>query len=293
MSSVTFVLVLLGAFACVAAWETRRPRSAMVCSTVRRWKTHSFLLISGNVLSAALLPATSVLTATYAAGFGSGLLNRPGLPFAVRLLAAVVLLDLVRYIQHYLHHSWSWLWRFHKVHHSDADFDLTTGFRFHPLETLWTHGSYLAAVTLLAPPVEAVILVEIASLFQSVFAHANAAMNPRMDALLRRFWVTPEMHRVHHSVLPQEQMSNYGNILPWWDYLFQTYVPVTKQLAGFRFGLSDITPQVSQSARHCLSFPFQRELWPGEKAIRSEHRAVVDIAATKNGGLSQTAEPMP
>ena len=148
------------------------------------------------------------------------------LAFAVALAAvvAILALDLVRYSTHRLSHSVGALWRFHQVHHSDPDFDISTALRVHPIEVVLTQGAYLLTVAVLAPPVVAVLIAELGSILQSFFSHANASLPRWVEKPLRAVFVTPDMHRIHHSEEVAEQYKNLSDIFPWWDHLFGTYV---------------------------------------------------------------------
>ncbi len=154
---------------------------------------------------------------------GCGLLNQHDIPRWLALAVAVVLLDLAIYFQHLMFHSVPMLWRLHRVHHSDVDFDLTTGTRFHPIEILLSVLIKMAAVAAIGASPIAVLVFEALLNATAVFNHANARLPPRLDAWLRLFLVTPDMHRVHHSIVYNESESNFGFNLPWWDRLFDTY----------------------------------------------------------------------
>jgi sterol desaturase/sphingolipid hydroxylase (fatty acid hydroxylase superfamily) len=171
------------------------------------------------------VPGSAIAFAAFAAGEGWGLLNHLALPGWVTMLAAVVLLDLVVYLQHVLFHSVPALMRLHAVHHADPDFDLTTGIRFHPLEILISTAIKLAAIAALGIAAPAVLAFEVLLNATAMFNHANASLPRVADAVLRWFVVTPDMHRVHHSVQYDESSSNFGFNLPWWDRLFGTYRP--------------------------------------------------------------------
>src|SRR5581483_9272936 len=164
-----------------------------------------------------------VLASVAVAGSSWGLLNRPWIPFWIRAGGAFLLLDLLKYSLHRLQHSVSWLWRIHQVHHSDPDFDVSTGVRAHPLEFLMIQGGTLGLVALLAPPPGAVLAAEVCACFFSFFEHANASLPQGWDKLVRACLVTPDVHRIHHSERDQEQFRNLGEIFTWWDRLFGTY----------------------------------------------------------------------
>jgi sterol desaturase/sphingolipid hydroxylase (fatty acid hydroxylase superfamily) len=137
---------------------------------------------------------------------------------------ALLLLDFVKYATHWTYHSVPFLWRVHQVHHSDPDFDVSTGTRVHPIEVVLTQGVYLGVIAIFAPPVLGVLIAELAGAFQSFFGHANASLPGWMEKPLRVLFVTPDMHRIHHSEEVVEQFRNLGEIFPWWDRLFRTYL---------------------------------------------------------------------
>jgi len=145
------------------------------------------------------------------------------LPDWLAVIFSVIILDLALYLQHVLFHAVPFLWRFHRVHHTDLDIDASTGLRFHTLEILLSMGIKAAVVIVLGAPALAVLAFEILLNATSIFSHGNARLPLRLDRVLRLFLVTPDMHRVHHSVIVRETSSNFGFNLPWWDYLFGTY----------------------------------------------------------------------
>jgi len=151
------------------------------------------------------------------------LLNWVELPLLVSVLVAVLLLDLVIYCQHRLYHRVPFLWRLHRMHHKDLDFDVTTGFRFHPFSIVLSTCIKLAAVVLLGAPPIAVIIADVLLNGTAIFNHSNFSLSVKVDRVLRLFVVTPDMHRVHHSVRAEEHNSNFGFNFPWWDRLFGTY----------------------------------------------------------------------
>jgi sterol desaturase/sphingolipid hydroxylase (fatty acid hydroxylase superfamily) len=154
---------------------------------------------------------------------GWGLLNNIGLPFWLSFIGSVVALDLVVYLQHVLFHAVPGFWRLHMVHHADLDFDVTTGNRFHPIEILLSMLVKASAVVVLGPPVAAVLAFEVLLNATSMFNHGNVRIPTGLDRALRLLVVTPDMHRVHHSVVPIETNSNFGFNLPWWDRILGTY----------------------------------------------------------------------
>jgi len=175
------------------------------------------------VLLRLVFPTAAVGFALFAARQGWGLLNAVSPPFWLALLVAVLVLDFAIYLQHVLFHAVPALWRLHRVHHADLEFDVTTGLRFHPLEILLSMAIKLAVIAALGPPALAVLIFEVLLNATSMFNHGNVRMPAGLDRVLRWLVVTPDMHRVHHSVLPHETNSNFGFNLPWWDRLLGTY----------------------------------------------------------------------
>jgi Sterol desaturase len=245
---------LLLAFVIFALWETYYPRRVLVASTARRWSSHALLSFFCNTLAAWLFRVSAVVIAL---ANHHGLLHRQTLPFAIRCLIAVLLLDLLRYGQHYMYHAVSVLWRVHQVHHADPDYDWSTSLRFHPGEVLLSQGIYLAAILILGPPVAAVFFLELADIAQNTFVHANIALPLWIEAPLRRLLITPDMHRIHHSGEVSDQNTNFGTIFPWWDKLFGTYRQ--EALAGdkMRVGLQGIGIQQGVSLLGMLTLPFR------------------------------------
>jgi sterol desaturase/sphingolipid hydroxylase (fatty acid hydroxylase superfamily) len=249
----------LTAFFALALWESFQPRRDRVWPVGRRWSHHGALAAIGNLVgllfrTSPLLVSVAVATSPY------GLLNHAGVPLWIRAIFCVCLLDATRYVQHRLLHSSRVLWRLHQVHHSDEDFDLTTGLRFHPVEAVVTQGSYLIVVAILAPPLEAVVASEFATVAQNFFSHANVRIPAAIERPLRRILITPEMHRVHHSVDVDEQNTNFGTILPFWDRMFGTYLAEPAAGPdGVRFGLRDLQPGTRLTLAKLLTMPFVRQ----------------------------------
>ena len=170
-----------------------------------------------------LVPLAPVALALLAAERGWGLLNLVALPFWFEVALSVIVLDFVIYLQHVMFHAVPALWRLHRMHHADLDFDVTTGSRFHPVEILLSVLLKMAAVVVIGPPAAAVLIFEVLLNGTSMFNHGNVRLPVSLDRVLRWFVVTPDMHRVHHSDIPAETNSNFGFNLPWWDRLFGTY----------------------------------------------------------------------
>jgi sterol desaturase/sphingolipid hydroxylase (fatty acid hydroxylase superfamily) len=212
-----------GIFALMALWELRAPRRVLTVSKALRWGSNLGLVVLNTVLLRLLFPAAAVGLAATAAGQGWGLMNHFGVPLWVAVPLAVIALDLAIWVQHVLVHAVPALWRLHRVHHADLDYDLTTGARFHPLEIVLSMLIKFAVILVLGPPVVAVILFEVILNGMAMFNHGNVGLPAELDRRLRRVLVTPDMHRVHHSVVDDEANSNFGFNLSWWDRLFGTY----------------------------------------------------------------------
>ena len=212
-----------GTFAIMAAWEVVAPRRALTVSKAVRWGNNLGLVVLNSIVLRLLFPAAAVGMAVFAREQGWGLLHYLGVPFVVALPVSVVAMDFVIYLQHVMVHALPALWRLHRVHHADLDYDVTTGSRFHPLEIVLSMLIKFATIMVLGPPVAAVVIFEVLLNATAMFNHANVRLPARIDRVLRLFVVTPDMHRVHHSVEDDETNSNFGFNLPWWDRLFGTY----------------------------------------------------------------------
>lgn len=212
-----------GVLALVAAWEAIAPRRGRSMSRWRRWPNNLGIVALNTATIRFVFPISAVVAAVVAAEHGWGILNAVMLPDWVKILLAVVALDLVIYFQHRVFHAVPVLWRLHRMHHADLDLDVTTGARFHPLEILLSMAIKVAVVAGLGAPAIAVVLFEILLNATSMFNHANLRLPAAVDSALRWLIVTPDVHRIHHSVIPSETDSNFGFSLSCWDRLFGTY----------------------------------------------------------------------
>ncbi len=210
-------------FAIMALWEVIAARRELCQSRQKRWIANLGICVLDSLLVRLFFPAAAVGLALLAESEGWGLLNRIDLPVALSVAVSVILLDLTIYLQHVMFHAVPALWRFHMVHHADQDFDLTTGIRFHPIEILLSIVIKSGVIAALGPPPAAVFLFTVLLNATSMFNHANVRLRTGIDRWLRWILVTPDMHRVHHSVEIDESNSNFGFNLPWWDRLFGTY----------------------------------------------------------------------
>lgn len=264
----SYWFVLVASFLAVAVWESRRPRGTLVFTPERRWSRHGILMLLCSAIWMAVYRAGPVVVALRFADSRFGVLNKPNIPYAARFVATILALDFVRYATHWLEHHVPLLWRIHQVHHSDPDFDVSTGFRAHPLEILFTQGAMLGAVAILAPPAAAVLAFELLISAESCFSHANVTMPAWVEKPLRAVVVTPGMHRIHHSQDAAEQCGNLGDIFPWWDRLCGTYRACSATGDRMAVGLAGIEKARSMDFGFMLSEPFLRQ--PAEAASDRE-----------------------
>jgi sterol desaturase/sphingolipid hydroxylase (fatty acid hydroxylase superfamily) len=260
-----------GIFAVMAAWELVSPRRTLTTSKAVRWLSNLGITVLNPMVVRAVSPFLPVGMALLAQKNGWGLLNNLILPYWLDVAAAVIVLDLVIYLQHVMLHTVPLLWRFHMMHHADLDIDLTTGLRFHPVEMILSMGIKLSTVVLIGPPVLAVLIFEILLNGTSMFNHSNVHLPKIIDWILRLFVVTPDMHRVHHSVTIRETNSNFGFNFPWWDRLLGTYRD--QPVAGHEdmtIGLSQFRDPRRLTFLWMLALPFIGKL--GDYAINRRGR---------------------
>jgi sterol desaturase/sphingolipid hydroxylase (fatty acid hydroxylase superfamily) len=212
-----------GVFVVMALWELLAPRRRQVVGRLRRWPGNLGIVALDTVLVRVAFPTAAVGVALLADSSGWGLLPALHAPSGLVVVVAVILLDVGIYFQHVLFHAVPALWRVHRMHHADLEFDVTTGARFHPIEILLSMAIKLGVVAALGAPAAAVLTFEVLLNATSMFNHGNVRLPGRLDGALRWVVVTPDMHRVHHSILPRETNSNFGFNLSWWDRLFGTY----------------------------------------------------------------------
>jgi len=212
-----------GMLVVMAVWEVIAPRRALTVSKALRWANNLGLVFFNSFLLRLAFPAAAVGVAAFSAEQGWGLFNYYELPLWLAVVASVVVMDFIIWLQHVMVHAIPLLWRLHRMHHADLDYDLTTGARFHPIEIFLSMGIKFATIFLLGPPVVAVVIFEVLLNATAMFNHGNVRLPQGVDRVVRWFLVTPDMHRVHHSVEDDEANSNFGFSLPWWDRLFGTY----------------------------------------------------------------------
>lgn len=240
--------VFLSVLALMMLWELAAPCRRQEIPRLLRWGNNLALVVVDALLLRLSFPVLALGLATEAQAQGWGLLNLVALPGWLAVLVAILILDLGIYLQHALFHAAPVLWRLHRMHHADLEFDTSTGLRFHPAEILLSMALKLGIVLALGAPPLAVLLFEILLNATALFNHGNVTLPARLERGLRLFMVTPDMHRVHHSSDPVETHSNFGFNLPWWDWIFRTYRPAAR-----------LAPQDMQIGLQ--QFRNRRELW--------------------------------
>ncbi len=212
-----------GIFALMAIWEFLGPLRPQAIGRGLRWPNNLGVVVVDTLLVRLIFPSTAVGLALLGEAKGWGLFNVATVPIWIAIAASVILLDFAIYLQHVLFHAVPVLWRLHRMHHADLDFDVTTGVRFHPIEILLSMVIKLAVVAALGVPALAFLIFEVLLNATSMFNHGNVRVRAGFDRIVRWLVVTPDMHRVHHSILSRETNSNFGFNFPWWDRLFGTY----------------------------------------------------------------------
>jgi sterol desaturase/sphingolipid hydroxylase (fatty acid hydroxylase superfamily) len=264
--------VFAGVFAAVALWELAAPRRRTLYTRGGRWPHNLGLLLVDVTAARLLAPGAVIAVALAAEQRGWGFLTAVSVPWWMALGLGVALLDLVIYFQHVMFHAVPTLWRLHRVHHADQDFDLTTGTRFHPIEILLSTVIKCAAVAAIGASALAVLVFEVLLNATAMFNHANASLPRWAERWVRWLVVTPDMHRVHHSVLHDESSSNFGFNLPWWDRLFGTY-RAQPRLGhdAMEIGVDAFRSAEDLRLDHLLVQPFQNT--PGQYPINRRRAA--------------------
>ncbi len=249
-----------GVFAAMAAWEVLAPRRAQAIARAARWPSNIGVVVLDTLLVRLVFPTTAVGLALVAEARGWGLIHAAGLTGWAGVLLAFAALDLAIYLQHVLFHAVPALWRLHRMHHADLEIDVTTGARFHPIEILLSMGLKLGVVAALGAPATSVLAFEVLLNATSMFNHSNVRMPEALDGALRWVVVTPDMHRVHHSIVARETNSNFGFNLPWWDRLFGTYraAPAAGHQA-MTIGIEQFRDPAEQRLDRMLTQPFRGE----------------------------------
>ena len=247
-----------GIFAAMAAWELLAPRRVQQIGRSTRWPSNIAIVVLDTALVRLVFPTTAVVVALLAEAKGWGLFYAIGLSAWAAVPLGIILLDLAIYLQHVLFHAVPALWRLHRMHHADLEFDVTTGARFHPIEILLSMGIKLGVIAALGTPAVAVLVFEVLLNATSMFNHSNVRMPAWLDGIIRWIVVTPDMHRVHHSIVARETNSNFGFNLPWWDRLFGTYrgQPAAGHQA-MTIGIAQFRDPAEQRLDRMLTQPFR------------------------------------
>ena len=251
--------LLLAILVGLLAWETWLPRRAFAVPLGGRWFNQIALAALGSLALRAIAPIAAVSLAVLAQREGWGLLNLVAVPTWLAVVLGVVAMDLGIYLLHRLFHAVPLLWRFHQIHHSDLDIDCGTALRHHPVETIVDQAFDLALIAAIGVPPLAVMIGVVVTAVASLFNHANIALPPAADRMLRWLIVTPDMHRIHHSAENEDSNRNFANILAWWDYIFSTYrrEPLRGQ-AQMIVGLAEVRGDRDFSLWKLLALPFRR-----------------------------------
>jgi len=271
----TRIAIFIGIIIMMSAWEVLAPKRPLLQSKAKRWLGNLSLVALDTLIVKLLIPAGAAGAALWSESHAFGLLHLIDLPAAAEILIAIILLDLAIYTQHVFFHALPILWRLHMVHHADRDLDVTSGLRFHPVEILISMLIKIGLITLLGAPLLSVILFEIILNGMAMFNHANIRLPVTWDILIRRLFVTPDMHRVHHSVLVAETNSNYGFNLSIWDRIFRTYRAQPE--AGHQdmtIGLDQFQSEPTYRLDWILTLPFVGNMgqYPRRKKTAGESR---------------------
>jgi sterol desaturase/sphingolipid hydroxylase (fatty acid hydroxylase superfamily) len=216
-----FIPIIL--FVALFVLQTLFPRRILKQSAFGRVGHNLLLFVANSVLTRFIVPLSLVAVSIWAKGHNIGAMSLLALPDFLKVVLCVIALDFAIYWQHVATHHWPVLWRMHKVHHADTEMDVTTAVRFHPLELLLSLVYKSLFVIVLGAPILAILIFELLLFMGPAFNHSNVKLPAKLDAFLRIFIATPDVHRAHHSTLIHEQNTNYGFFLIWWDKLFATY----------------------------------------------------------------------
>ena len=248
----------LGVFLLVGLAEHLWPRRVLSVPKGQRWFCNGAIVVVDSVVARLALPLMPTGVAEMARLNGWGLLNMLALPLWLKIVLVILALDLIIYLQHRAFHRIPFFWRFHRMHHTDLDLDVSSGNRFHPLEILFSLVIKMGAVAVLGAPVIAVVIFEVLLNATSLFNHGNLRIPVDIDRWLRLVLVTPDMHRVHHSIFPRETDSNFSFNLPWWDRLLGTYrVQPRDGHIGMTIGLKEFREAGRLGLGYLLMLPFR------------------------------------
>lgn len=224
MSASAFRLIsFLAALSGFAFWEWISPRRKLSQPKTNRWTINISMHLINTTFVYFFMGAIVYSTALLAKEEGWGLMNWLHFPQPLSLLLTVLILDFVIYLQHRFFHLIPHFWRFHRIHHTDLDFDVSTGIRFHPIEIMVSLIIKMIAIVLIGADPWGTVVFEIVLNASSLFNHANIFIPLPIDKKLRWVLVTPDVHRIHHSIFSNETNSNFGFSVTWWDRLCRTY----------------------------------------------------------------------
>jgi len=249
----TFFFVI---FIIMAVWEIGKPRRVLTTSKANRWAVNLSITFIDALIVRLIFPMAAIGTALIAAEHNWGLFNRLAIDNLTIGIIAILILDFTIYFQHIAFHCIPLFWRLHMVHHTDLDIDVTTGARFHPIEILLSMVIKMGVIILIGAPAYSVLVFEILLNGTSMFNHSNVYISPKIDKIIRLLVVTPDMHRVHHSVIIRETNSNFGFNFPWWDRIFQTYKKQPdKGHTNMTIGLANFRDEKRLTLPHILVLP--------------------------------------
>jgi sterol desaturase/sphingolipid hydroxylase (fatty acid hydroxylase superfamily) len=277
----TRLAAFAGVLIVMALWELRQPKRQLSLGRRRRWPNNLGVVVLDSIVVRILFPTAAVGVAVACEARGWGLFNWLALPKGVAIPVSVLVLDLAIYLQHVLFHAVPMLWRLHRMHHADLDIDVTTGVRFHPIEIVLSLLIKFVVVAAIGAPALAVLVFEVLLNATSMFNHSNVRMPAPVDALVRWLVVTPDMHRVHHSIIRSETDSNFGFNFPWWDRLFGTYrAQPTQGHQGMTIGIDKFRDPAELRLDRLLTQPFR-----DDKGVRPLASTTADKTAPRSRGV--------
>ncbi len=245
-------------FVIMAVLEHFIKRRQPVASIPKRWAVNLSLVVVNSVILKLALPILAIDAALFASRQEVGLFNQLSLWLPLSILISILIMDMVIYWQHRIFHRIPLLWRLHRVHHTDIDLDVSSGARFHPIEIILSMLIKISLIVLLGVPAVAVVIFEITLNAAAMFNHANIKLSAKVDPVIRRFIVTPDMHRIHHSIHKNETHSNFGFFLSCWDRWFKSYTPDSKQTqANMTLGLENFREHSEISLVALFTQPFR------------------------------------
>lgn len=248
----------LGVLVIMAIWEFITPKRRREIPRLIRWTNNIGIVMLDALVVRLTFPILAVSLAFLAQEKGWGLFNIFEAPPMLSLIVSFLALDLIIYLQHVAFHYVPWLWHLHRMHHTDTEIDVSTGLRFHPLEIIISMIIKCSAVIMLGAPPISILIFEVALNVTAMFSHSNIHIAGAIDRVLRLFFVTPDMHRVHHSVHMKETNSNFGFNLPWWDRIFGTYIAQPKDgHKGMDIGLNIFRNKREAWIDRLLTQPFR------------------------------------